>query len=122
MFAVVTAGLMLYADMTWLEADAHAEMYDRAGFLTTQDGAISILAGSTLGGGQSAALHSCKQKKPAIFLKYASRIPCCLPCLGPGVHRSKSAAPTNVSSASRVSNQPKEMLLLLPALSPMPCG
>jgi hypothetical protein len=43
------------ADMTWLEGDAHAEMYERAGFLSTEDGGINVLAGSTLGGGEAAA-------------------------------------------------------------------
>jgi hypothetical protein len=40
--------------MTWLEGDAHAEMYERAGFLETEDGGISVLAGSTLDGGETA--------------------------------------------------------------------
>jgi hypothetical protein len=42
-------------DMTWLEGEANAEMYERAGFLATEDGGINVLAGSTLGGGEPAA-------------------------------------------------------------------
>lgn len=40
--------------MSWLEGESHAEMYERAGFLATEDGGINVLAGSTLGGGERA--------------------------------------------------------------------
>ncbi|WIA29237.1 hypothetical protein OEZ86_011745 [Tetradesmus obliquus] len=45
------AGWMRRKDMSWLEGESHAEMYERAGFLATEDGGINVLAGSTLGGG-----------------------------------------------------------------------
>ncbi|KAF6266547.1 GMC oxidoreductase-domain-containing protein [Scenedesmus sp. NREL 46B-D3] len=45
------AGWVRREDMSWLEGEAHAEMYERAGFLATEDGGINVLAGSTLGGG-----------------------------------------------------------------------
>lgn len=44
--------MLLFTDMSWLECEAHAEMYERAGFLTSHDGGVSILAGATLGGGE----------------------------------------------------------------------
>ena len=56
--------------MTWLEAEAHASMYDRGGFMSTADAGISILAGSTLGGGAAwrawvkSRLWSCERSQP----------------------------------------------------------
>jgi hypothetical protein len=38
--------------MTWLENEAFLQMYERAGFMATDDGALIMLAGSTLGGGK----------------------------------------------------------------------
>lgn len=39
------------ADFTQAEADMTQKMYDKKGLLSTKDGAITVLAGSTLGGG-----------------------------------------------------------------------
>jgi hypothetical protein len=39
--------------MSWLENEAFDEMYERAGFMTTDDGSLVMLAGSTLGGGDA---------------------------------------------------------------------
>jgi hypothetical protein len=45
--------LLLHAtDLSWLENEAFEDMYERAGFMTTDDGALVMLAGSTLGGGE----------------------------------------------------------------------
>lgn len=38
--------------MSWLENEAFEQMYERAGFMATDDGALVMLAGSTLGGGK----------------------------------------------------------------------
>lgn len=38
-------------DMSWLEHEAFEQMYERGGFMITDDGALVMLAGSTLGGG-----------------------------------------------------------------------
>jgi hypothetical protein len=43
----------LPADMSWLEHEAFQQMYERAGFMATDDGALVMLAGSTLGGGET---------------------------------------------------------------------
>lgn len=40
------------ADMSWLESEAFEQMYERGGFMVTDDGALVMLAGSTLGGGE----------------------------------------------------------------------
>ena len=39
------------AQLTGLETEAFATLYEKGGLLTTSDGAIGVLAGSTLGGG-----------------------------------------------------------------------
>jgi hypothetical protein len=46
--------------MSWLEHEAFQQMYERAGFMATDDGALVVLAGSTLGGGEHThkAAHS----------------------------------------------------------------
>jgi hypothetical protein len=44
--------------MSWLEGDAFEQMYERAGFMSTEDGALVVLAGSTLGGGKLLRLHT----------------------------------------------------------------
>jgi hypothetical protein len=38
--------------MSLMEGSSHAEMLERGGFLSTEDGGIAVLAGSTLGGGE----------------------------------------------------------------------
>eukprot|EP00775_Hariotina_reticulata_P007933 gene7933-8129_t len=38
-------------DMTWLEDQAFTEMYERGGFMISADASLTLLAGSTLGGG-----------------------------------------------------------------------
>lgn len=43
--------LLCVTDMSWLENEAFEDMYERAGFMATDDGALVMLAGSTLGGG-----------------------------------------------------------------------
>jgi hypothetical protein len=40
--------------MTWRENQAFEEMYERAGFMITRDGGLTLLAGATLGGGELA--------------------------------------------------------------------
>jgi hypothetical protein len=37
--------------MTWQEGEAMSTMYDGAGLVPSQNGAVNVLAGSTLGGG-----------------------------------------------------------------------
>jgi len=37
--------------MTWLEDEAFTEMYERGGFMISADASLTLLAGSTLGGG-----------------------------------------------------------------------
>lgn len=39
--------------MTWLEDQAFTEMYERGGFMISADASLTLLAGSTLGGGMS---------------------------------------------------------------------
>lgn len=43
--------------MSWLEHEAFQQMYERAGFMATDDGALVMLAGSTLGGGEYTWQH-----------------------------------------------------------------
>ena len=45
--------VLCITDLSWLENEAFEDMYERAGFLTTDDGALVMLAGSTLGGGEA---------------------------------------------------------------------
>jgi hypothetical protein len=45
--------LLCATDLTWRENEAFEDMYERAGFMTTDDGALVMLAGSTLGGGEA---------------------------------------------------------------------
>jgi len=47
------------AEITNLEEDAFDRMYEQHGLLTTKDGAVSILAGSTIGGGTSVNWSCC---------------------------------------------------------------
>eukprot|EP01052_Picozoa_sp_SAG31_P024408 SAG31_NODE_2075_length_6509_cov_2.710764_1_plen_577_part_00 len=47
--------------VTTLEKDGFDQMYEKAGLLTTVDGAISILAGSTMGGGTTINWGCCIQ-------------------------------------------------------------
>jgi len=50
-----------YAEMTWLEHEAFDAMYERAGFMSTDDGALTLMAGSTLGGGKEHGLTQTRQ-------------------------------------------------------------
>jgi hypothetical protein len=45
--------VLCITDLSWLENEAFEDMYERAGFMTTDDGALVMLAGSTLGGGEA---------------------------------------------------------------------
>jgi hypothetical protein len=49
---VITRDMRIPADMSWLENEAFLQMYERGGFMATDDGALVMLAGSTLGGGK----------------------------------------------------------------------
>lgn len=52
--------------MSWLENDAFEQMYERAGFMATDDGAMVMLAGSTLGGGQHSRFMALSAQPPCM--------------------------------------------------------
>jgi long-chain-alcohol oxidase len=50
-FLACLADVLFTADLTWLEGPAVGEMFEAGGFATSRDGAVTVLAGATLGGG-----------------------------------------------------------------------
>lgn len=88
-------------EVSTLEIDGFQQMYEKAGLLTTSDGSISILAGSSLGGGTTVNWACCIPLPPMVRQEW-SMAPISLPQFAPVVADRKK------KGNSRAPNHPKE--------------
>ncbi|KAK9785976.1 hypothetical protein WJX73_007918 [Symbiochloris irregularis] len=59
------------ADMTWTEAEACGNMYERSGLMVTHTGGLAVLAGSTLGGGTRINWTASLRTPPHVLQEWA---------------------------------------------------